>query len=241
MNIFITGTDTDIGKTVITAGLATIMQSLGYKTGVLKPFQSGAIEQGGFVVSPDLAFVKKMDPYIQTRASYVLKAPTAPYIAAELENIEINLDNVFKDYLLMNQRCDTVIVEGSGGFMVPVAPNILMYETAKKLNIPALIVARPDLGTINHTLLTINQAKEVGVKCVGVIINKYPENTDDIAIKTAPRLIEEYSDAKILGIVRDFSNETISASVLIANMLNSVDLEKIFNIKIPKLDLGTQY
>ena len=241
MNIFVTGTDTDVGKTVISAGLAAIMQSLGYRTGVLKPFQSGAAEQRGFLVSPDLAFVKKMDPYVHTHASYVLKAPTAPYIAAEVENIEIDLDIVLRDYSQMNQKCDTVIVEGSGGLMVPVAPNILMSDTAKKLNLPILIVARPDLGSINHTLMTINAAKQAGLKTVGVIINKYPDKTDDIAIKTAPRLIEEYSDAKILGIVRDFSNEQLSAGVLIANMLNSVDLETIFNIKIPKLDLGIQY
>lgn len=238
MNIFITGTDTDVGKTIITAGLAAIMQSLGYKAGVLKPLQSGAVSQGSFLISPDLAFVKKIDPYVSTHASYILKAPTAPSIAAELENIEIDLDVILRDYSLLNQKCDTVIVEGAGGLMVPVAPEVLMYDIPKKLHLPVLIVARPDLGTINHTLLTINQAKTLGLKLVGVIINKYPEDTDDIAIKTAPRLIEEYSDAKILGVVKDFGTENITPSMLIDSMLNSVDLEKIFNVKIPKLDLG---
>ena len=61
MNIFVTGTDTDVGKTIITAGLAAVMQSLGYKAGVYKPFQSGAVEKNGFLVSPDLAYVKKLD------------------------------------------------------------------------------------------------------------------------------------------------------------------------------------
>lgn len=238
MNIFITATDTDVGKTIVTAGLAAIMQSLGYKAGVLKPLQSGAIDQGSFLISPDLAFVKKIDPYISTLASYVLKAPTAPYIAAELENVEIDLDIILRDYSLLNQKCDTVIVEGSGGLMVPVSPDVLMYDVVKKLNLPIVIVARPDLGTINHTLLTINQAKQVGLKLAGVIINKYPEGTDDVAIKNVPRLIEEYSDAKILGIIKDFGTDNITPSVLIDTMLNSVDLEKIFNIKIPKLDLG---
>lgn len=238
MNIFVTATDTDVGKTVVTAGLAAIMQSLGYKVGVLKPLQSGALSQGNFLISPDLAFVKKVDPYVTTHASYILKAPTAPYIAAELEDTVIDVDLIVKDYSLMNQKCDTVIVEGSGGLLVPVAPNLLMTEIPKRLNLPVVIVARPDLGTINHTLLTINQALTSGLKVAGVIINRYPEGTDDVAIKTAPRLIEEYSDAKILGIIKDFDTTKIKPSVLIDAMLNSVDLEKIFNIKIPKLDLG---
>lgn len=238
MNIFITGTDTNVGKTIVTAGLAAIMQSLGYKAGVLKPLQTGAIGQGNFLISPDLAFVKKIDPYVSTLSSYVLKAPTAPYIAAELENVQINLDIILRDYSRLTQKCDTVIVEGSGGLMVPVAPEILMYDVAKKLNLPIVIVARPDLGTINHTLLTINQALQVGIKVAGVIINKYPDGTDDAAIKNSPRLIEEYSDVKILGIIKDFRTENITPGELIGAMLNSVDLEKIFNVKIPKLDLG---
>ncbi|MDD3236479.1 MAG: dethiobiotin synthase [Candidatus Gastranaerophilales bacterium] len=238
MNIFVTGTDTDIGKTVVTAGLAAVMQSLGYKAGVLKPLQSGAIIQGSFMISPDLSFVKRIDPYVTTQASYILKEPTAPYIAAELENVEIDLNVIQKDYSRMAQTCDTVIVEGSGGLLVPVAPHVLMSELPKKLNLPCVIVARPDLGTINHTLLTINQAISEGLKVSGVIINRYPEGTEDYAIKTAPRMIEEYSDAKILGIIKDFDTKHIQPSVLIDAMVNSVDLEKIFNVKIPKLDMG---
>jgi dethiobiotin synthetase len=114
-----------------------------------------------------------------------------------------------------------------------------MSDVAKILKLPVLIVARPDLGTINHTLLTINHAVEKGLKVSGVIINRYPENTDDIAIKTAPRLIEEYSDVSVVGIVKDFgSAASIKPATLIDSMLNSIDLEKIFGIKIPKLNIG---
>ncbi len=239
MNLFVTGTDTDVGKTVITAGIATLMQSLGYKSGVLKPFQSGAIEQNGFTQSPDLAFVKQIDPYIATHASYMLKAPTAPCIAAEVEGINIDMDVVIKDFNNLRKKCDTVIVEGSGGIMVPVNPKFIMSDVAKMLNLPVLIVARPDLGTINHTLLTINHAVDKGLKVTGVIINRYPENTNDLAIKTAPRLIEEYSDVSVVGIVKDFGSASlIKPAALIDSMLNSIDLEKIFGIKIPKLNIG---
>lgn len=239
MQIFVTGTDTDIGKTVVTAGLASVMQSLGYKAGVYKPFQSGAEEKNGFLVSPDLAYVKKLDFYVETLCTYLLKPPTAPYIAAEIDGVQINLSTVCREFQTLKQNCEVVLVEGAGGLMVPVTKDALMCDVAKMLDIPVLIVARPDLGTINHTLLTINQAKITGLDIAGVIINRYPMGTNDIAIKTAPRLIEEYTDANILGIIPDIPNfDIVKPGEIINVFLNSVDVEKIFRIKIPKLNLS---
>lgn len=125
MQLFVTGTDTDVGKTVVTAGLAAVMQSLGYKSGVYKPFQSGAEEKNGFLISPDLSYVKKLDFYIETLCTYLLKAPTAPYIAAELENVNINLSAVAREYQSLKQTCDVVLVEGAGGLLVPVTKDEL--------------------------------------------------------------------------------------------------------------------
>ncbi len=239
MQLFVTGTDTDVGKTVVTAGLAAVMQSLGYKSGVYKPFQSGAEEKNGFLISPDLSYVKKLDFYIETLCTYLLKAPTAPYIAAELENVNINLSAVAREYQSLKQTCDVVLVEGAGGLLVPVTKDALMIDAAKMLDLPLLIVARPNLGTINHTLLTINQAKIAGLDIAGVVINRYPQDTDDIAIKTAPRLIEEYTDVSILGIIPDIADfDNVKPGALINVFVNSVDIEKIFRIKIPKLDLS---
>ena len=238
MHIFVTGTDTDAGKTVVTAGIAAVMQSLGYQAGVYKPFQSGAIERNGFYISPDLAFVKKMDFYIETLCTYILKEPAAPFIAAELEHINIDMENITKDFNLIKRKCETVLVEGAGGLLVPVSQKETIADVIKLLDIPAVIVARPDLGTVNHTLLTINQAELAGIKIAGVIINKYPEDKDDVAIKTAPRLIEDYSNAKILGIMPEIKNfKYIKPGDLIDIMINCVDIEKVFGLKIPKLNL----
>lgn len=239
MQVFVTGTDTDIGKTVITAGLAAVMQSLGYKAGVYKPFQSGAEEKNGFLISPDLSFVKQLDFYVETLCTYLLKPPTAPYIAAEIDGININLSTVRRDFQTMKQTCEVVLVEGAGGLMVPVTKEKLMLDVAKMLDIPIVIVIRPNLGTVNHTLLTINQANSAGLDVAGVIINRYPSETDDMAIKTAPRLIEEYTDADILGIVPEIPNfQYVKPGALINIFVNSIDIEKIFRIKIPKLNLS---
>lgn len=239
MNIFVTGTDTDIGKTFITAGLAALMQSLGYKSGVYKPFQSGAEEKNGFLIAPDLAYVKKIDSFVETACTFIMKPPTAPSLAAEIDKVNIDTKLILKDYKNLCEKCEVVITEGAGGLAVPVSPTLLTSDIVKMLNLPLIIVARPDLGTVNHTLLTINFAKTHGLDVRGVIINRYPQGTDDIAIRTAPRLIEEYSDAKVLGIVKDVDSvHAQTPSVMIDTILNSVDVEKIFNIKIPKLNLG---
>lgn len=239
MHIFVTGTDTDIGKTFVTAGLAAVMQSLGYKAGVYKPFQSGAVEKNGFLVSPDLGYVKKLDFYVETLCTYLLKPPTAPSVAAEMDGVNINLATVARESQTLKHNCEAVLVEGAGGLMVPVTKEALICDVAKMLDIPILIVARPDLGTINHTLLTINQAKVMGLDIAGVVINRYPSSTFDVSIKTAPRLIEEYSDVNILGIIPDIPDfDTVKPGEIINIFLNSVDIEKIFRVKIPKLNLG---
>ncbi len=239
MQVFVTGTDTGIGKTVVTAGLAAVMQSLGYKAGVYKPVQSGAEEKNGFLISPDLSFVKQLDFYVETLCTYLLKPPAAPYIAAEIDGVNINLSSIKRDYLAMKQSCEVLLVEGAGGLMVPVTKDSMMSDVAKMLDIPLVIVIRPDLGTINHTLLTINQAKASGLDIAGVIINRYPLRTGDMAIKTAPRLIEEYSDAGILGIIPEIPDfENIKPGALINIFVNSIDIEEIFRIKIPKLNMS---
>ena len=209
MDIFVTGTDTDVGKTVITAGLAAVMQSLGYEISVYKPFQSGAIEGNKQLISPDLSFVKQIDDNIKTKYSYIMKAPTTPSVAAELEGIVIDKKKVLKDFGELKQTSDIVITEGAGGLMVPVNNELLMSDIVKMLNLPVVIVARATLGTINHTLMTVKMAQSMGMNVLGVIINRYPLNTKDEAIKTAPSLIRKFSGVKLLLVLKILKLVTI--------------------------------
>lgn len=239
MNIFITGTDVNVGKTFVTAGLAALMQSLGYKTGVYKPFQCGAHETNGFLMAPDLAYVKQVDAFVDTACTYLMKSTAAPALAAEIEKINIDTNLIAKDYNLLNNKCELVITEGTGGICSPVSSSLLTSDIVKFLNLPLIIIAKPDLGTINHTLLTINHAQQQGLNIRGVIINRYPQGSENIAIRTLPRLIEEYSDVKVLGIIKDIQNPLFLApSAMIDIILNSVDIEQIFQITIPKLNTG---
>lgn len=238
LNIFVTGTDINVGKTFIAAGLAATMQSLGYSTCVYKPIQTGALGKNGFFQSPDLNYVKSIDPYIKTASCYLFKELSVPVIAAENENITIDKTVIKKDYESISKEHDCIIAEGIGGITTPIAPNLILSDVIKTLNLPTIIVITPDSNTVNKTLLTINHAESKGIKIRGVIINNFPENTDNIDIKTAPRLIEEYSNAKVLGIIKKFPNvKNINPSDLITNTLNGIDIESVFNVKIEKLNV----
>lgn len=202
MNLFVTGTDTGVGKTFITAGLAAALLAEGAKVGVYKPVQTGA--KKGFnkqLISEDIEFVKKIAPNVLTKVSYILEIPAAPMVAADIEDIIIDKHIIKKDYEELSKTCDIVIVEGAGGLMVPFSKDLMTADIAKMLNLPILIVARPDLGTINHTLLTTEYAKKKGLKITGIAVNNYPEGTKDVAIKTAPQIIQKFSEVAYVATV----------------------------------------
>lgn len=238
LNVFITGNDINVGKTFITAGLAATMQSLGYSTCVYKPIQTGSLGQNGFMQSPDLVYVKTIDPYIKTYSTYLLKELAPPVIAAEMEKITIDKNAIKKDYELVAKEHDCVITEGTGGIMTPLAPNLLISDLAKALNLPLVVIIKLDSHTINHTLLTINHAASKGLNIRGVIINDFSDTPESVDMKTAPRLIEEYTNAKILGIVKSFNDtKKVNPNDLITEILNGIDIENVFNVKISKLDV----
>lgn len=238
LNVFITSTDINVGKTFITAGLAATMQSLGYATAVYKPIQTGAVVKNGLSQSHDLVYVKTIDPYIKTFSTYMLKGLAIPVLAAEEENIIIDRNVILKEFAQIAQEHDCTITEGTGGLMTPLAQNCLVSDLVKTLNSPLVIVIKPDSNTVNETLLTINHAISKGIKVRGVIINNYPENVQNADIKAIPRLIEEYSDAKILGIMGNYPDiKKINPSDLITNILNGIDIESVFDVKIAKLDV----
>ena len=236
LELFVSGTEKNSGKTFITAGLAATMQSLGYSTCVYKPVQTGAIEKNGFIQAPDLAFVKFIDPYIKTYFSYLLKNDAIPAIAAELEHTYINKETIYQDYKTIKQKYECILTDGTTGLATPLGENFLEQDLVKILNIPVLIVVYPTENSVNNTIANINQATSAGVKLRGIIINDCPEIIQDISIKSMPKLIEKYTDSKILGIMPHIDN-LINPNDLISNVLTGIDIESVFDVKIAKLEL----
>ena len=230
MNIFITGTDTDVGKTVVTAGLASAVRSLGYSVGVFKPVQTGSFKKNNKLISPDLEFVKSVDDSILTYALYNFKEPAAPSLAADLEGINIDIDKIVEDYKELGKKCDFVIVEGAGGLLTPIKDSFSMRDLIKILDLSLIIVARPDLGTINHTLLTIEAAKNKNIKIAGIIISNYPSETENAAIRNAPAMIKELSGEKILGILPKIEDLNNNPAVLKDLFLKHINIDFILRI-----------
>ncbi len=203
MEYFITGIDTDIGKTYITKGLAYAFENLNMKTGVFKPLQSGAIKRGNELLAPDLEAVKEISKNINTKCSYLLEGEVSPALAARLAGVKIDINKIKSDFKAFSALNDIVLVEGAGGILAPAADDMLCADLIKTLNIPIIIVTVPFLGRLNHTLLTIHYAKTNEIKIKGIIINKVPNNTTDTASLNFIEELKMYTDIPILGNVSE--------------------------------------
>ena len=236
LNLYVTSSKRKCGKTFVSAGLAGTMQSLGYKTGVYKPVQTSGIERGGFTQSPDITYVKTIDPYITTQSTYIFSSSDEPLIAAEKENQYIETEIINRDFQKMSSVLDCTIIDGDGGILSPLALSVQNIDIIKRLNIPILLVTKPDKDSINDTLMTIfaAQTKEIPVR--GVIINDIEDDCPKDLLNSIPRVIEEYTNVKILGLIPHIKG-TLNPEDIITTILNGIDVESVFNVKIEKLEL----
>lgn len=206
--IFITGTDTGVGKSVASAAIAMLLKRSGHSVGVMKPVTSGCIERDGQLVSQDAELLCFAAGVALTPdcAPYLLKAPLAPSVAASLEGVRIDFQVIQDAYRRIADSCEYVIVEGAGGLMVPLAGGLLMSDLASHLGLPIAVVARPGLGTINHTLLTTFSGRNLGLEVKGVIVNRYPDHPDQ-AEAYAPHLIASLSGTQLLGVFPEVAGD----------------------------------
>ena len=183
-----------------------------------------------------MVYIKKADSNIKTYCSYLLKSTDLPLFAAAAEDVLIEKDVIFEDYLSISERYECFIVNGVSGLSTPLGKNFLEEDLIKTLDIPLLIIASPLDSSFNEILLTINNAISKNIRLRGVILNDCPFKTGDVNIKNLPRMIEEYSDTRVLGIIphihdmRNFKPED-----LITVILTGVDIESVFDVKIAKL------
>jgi len=208
---FITGTDTDVGKTFVSAILLALLRQKGINVGYFKPIQSGGQEISGKLFSPDVQFVRrlnKIDDPDELINPYCLKAALAPKEAAKLENLIIEVQKIQAAYDSLHEKYDFLIVEGAGGVKVPLWHDVWVDDYIKQLDLPVIIVARPVLGTINHTLLTIDCLKAKNVDIAGFIFNFYPLSNAEFAKRNA-EIISAKSDVKYLGFIPQVSPEIL--------------------------------
>ncbi len=199
--IFVTGTDTGVGKTVVSAVLARLLRVRGVNVGVMKPVTSGCRDENGQPVSDDALLLCQAAGVVcaDDVATYLLREPVAPAEAARIDGVMIDFARIRQAFDRLAADHDFVIVEGAGGLMVPLAGGLLVADLARQLELPLLVVARPDLGTINHTVLTCFAAQQMGLRVAGVVVNNYPD-APGLAELSAPHHIGSLCGAPVLGI-----------------------------------------
>lgn len=200
--VFIAGTDTGVGKTAVTAALAALLSEKGVVTGVIKPFQTGTELEGLSDAEFIYGFLGR-DCVLSEVSPCRLKAPLSPYRAAGIEGVDIPLQDIIehtRDYISRN---DVTLVEGAGGLCVPVTGSYMMADLAVDLDAPMVIVVRPGLGTLNHTALSLEYARQRGAQVLGVVINGFPEPAD-VASATNPAVLRDVFSVDILGVIPRF-------------------------------------
>ena len=209
--IFITGTDTEVGKTVIAAGLAAALKADGVDVGVMKPIASDGVPSSQCrkgvkrrIISEDALCLKhaaQVDDELDLINPICLSAPLAPSVAAEIEGVSIELERIDDAFNQLNQNHDFMIVEGVGGIAAPICGELLVADMAKRFRLPLLIVARPNLGTINHTVLTAAFARSFNLHPCGVVLNSLRRGSTGLAEETNPKEIARLTHLPIIGIV----------------------------------------
>jgi len=214
-SLFIIGSDTDVGKTMITAGLSYVLNNNDYNVCSYKPVQSGGIYYNNMLTAGDALFVKNMadlNEDIAKMNSYCLKEAVSPHRAAEKEQVVLAKDRIISDYQALSGKYDYLLVEGAGGLIVPIIRDrYYIYNMIQDFEIPVVLVTRTGVGTINHTCLTVSYLKQLGIPIKAIVFNGYEghdyedDNIDIIkeisGIDTKfvfPKLSEEYKIKELL-------------------------------------------
>ncbi len=208
--VFITATDTGVGKTTISAAVSSILKKEKNSVGYFKPVETGCRKR-----CEDATLLSEITGQnAEEILAYSFKEPVAPLVAERLENKKISLEKIKKQFKELKSKYEYLIVEGAGGVLVPITKindRIYTYlDLIKEFDIPVLIVSRAGLGTINHTALTVKVLIENDIKVNGIVMNFFSKNPD-IAEKTNPKIIEEMTGIPVLAKVFEGNNPVKNA------------------------------
>jgi dethiobiotin synthetase len=177
--VFVTGTGTEVGKTVVSATIARTHAARGDRVAVFKPAVSGLDEEG----EPDHSLLRRVASAGQSEdevAPYRYGPPVSPHLGAELAGETIDPARLRGKALRAADRSDVLVIEGVGGFLVPLTLGYLVRDFARDLGLPVVVAAGPGLGTINHTLLTVEAVRSVGLEVLAVVLTPWPDAPNEV-------------------------------------------------------------
>jgi len=204
MNLFITGTDTAVGKTVVAGAIAAYLRGKGKSIGVMKPAETGCALKDGRPFPKDAYFLKRAsgsEDSLEDICPYSFVEPLAPAVAAKRAGVKIKTGFIRDKFAAIAARHDMVIVEGAGGIMVPLSGKYLFLDLAAELGLPVVIVGRAGLGIINHTLLTVQAVRARGLAIHAIILNNNDASDAGTAGITNPGVIRELAgSARVISL-----------------------------------------
>ena len=211
-SLFITGTDTDVGKTYITAGLAVALRKMDVDVGVMKPFAAGSAQKKGYK-SEDIEILSRAaqvnDPENLVNPQF-FSIPASPYTACKKLKTKPKVSTILSSFKKLSKLHDMLLVEGMGGIMTPILKNYYITNLIKEMKIPTVIVTRSKIGTVNHTLMTVKMCEKYKIPIKGIIINNFNKG---YPIKDLTRDLENLTGVHVLGsipFIKDMSNASLS-------------------------------
>jgi dethiobiotin synthase len=200
--MFVTGTGTGVGKTLVAAGLLKALRDEEVAVLPVKPVQTGCTEVNGMLSAPDLEFSIRMAGLQPDAQLLDLMCPfrytpsCSPHLAGRLSGIQPDVKTIVNKMERLSNSCDFLVAEGAGGILVPLNENEKMLDLMIELNWPVILVARGDLGTINHSLLSITVLKNAGLRITAVVVNHLTEDTS-IITEDNPRAIAKFGEVPL--------------------------------------------
>jgi dethiobiotin synthetase len=193
VSLFITGTDTGVGKTYTAARLLHLLRASGTSCAGMKPICCGDRRDAEFLLATgsDGLTIDDVNPIW-------LKTPAAPIVGSLMEKVDIDVDHILAAFHSLQDRVEHVIVEGTGGWMVPIHRDYFVSDLAVAMKVPVLAVAYNRLGCLNHAALTVQSVIGHGLRCVGLVLNTAQE-TSDIAALTNADILGKIIDVPILA------------------------------------------
>lgn len=202
--IFVTGTDTDVGKTLIAGGIARVLRDGEKRVGVFKPVGSGCSHQYEGLVNADSEFLRSCshcDFSLSEINPVGYVAAAAPAVCEEFERRAVDYGLIEACYRKISGMSDVMVVEGVGGVRVPVSRGVDVLDLAREFDLPVVVVSRPGLGTINHTLLTLDAIRGAGLKVAGVVVSGYDVESAGLAEESLHGVLEEWGGVEVLATV----------------------------------------
>jgi len=224
---FITGTDTDVGKTWITAGIASALKKMGIDIGIMKPFAAGTTQKVGFKSEDTeiLAKAAQIDDSEQLINPQFFPIPASPYTASESLGVKVDVDLVLQNFKKLLKIHEMMLVEGMGGILTPILKDYFVTNLIKDMGLDVIVVTRSRIGTINHTLLTCKMCTIYGLRVHGIIINNFDVN--GYSINELKRDLEKLTGIPVLGVmpnIKNFNLETLRDSIE-----KEIDLQSLLN------------